>query len=246
MTFDDKVTIATPEGVPLDLVVAGLGSRFIATMIDVLIEGAAILAILFVFGSTSGNGYALAAFSILLFLVLFGYDVFFEVANSGRTIGKMGAGLRVVKSDGRPVDFVTSAVRNILRIVDFLPAFYAVGVVAIVATREHQRLGDIAAGTLVVRDRRVAPAVGVPPMRMVSSLPDTSYLAWDVSSVSPEEVATVRRFLERRFSLTPPARAQLGWEISSRLRPKVTGAPDTWHPEQFLEGVVAAKDARGA
>jgi uncharacterized RDD family membrane protein YckC len=245
MTFDDRVTIATPEGVPLDLVVAGLGSRFIATLLDVLIEGAAIIAIVIVFASTSNNGFALAVFSILLFLVIFGYDVCFEVANSGRTIGKMAAGLRVLKSDGRSVDFVTSAVRNILRLIDFLPAFYAVGVVTIVATREHQRLGDIAAGTIVVRDRRASiPAVA--PMPMMSTLPDTSYLAWDVSSVSGEEVATVRRYLERRYSLTPPARAQLGWELAGRLRQKVSGAPENWHPEQFLEGVVAAKDARGA
>jgi uncharacterized RDD family membrane protein YckC len=244
MTFDDKVTIATPEGVPLDLVVAGLGSRFIATMLDVAIELAAIFAIYLVFDSTTHNGFADAAFSILLFLVLFGYDVCFEVANSGRTIGKMAAGLRVVKHDGRGVDFVTSAVRNILRLVDFLPLFYAVGAVSIVATRDHQRVGDIAAGTIVVRERRNAPTIRHMPV--YSTLPDRSYLTWDVSAVSPEEVATVRRFLERRFSLTPAARAQLGWELASRLRPRVTGAPDNWHPEQFLEGVVAAKDTRGA
>jgi uncharacterized RDD family membrane protein YckC len=244
MTFDDKVTIATPEGVPLDLVVAGLGSRFIAYMLDLTIELAAIVALYIVFDNTNRSGFADAAFSILLFLVIFGYDVCFEVANSGRTPGKMAAGLRVLKHDGRPEDFVTSAVRNILRLVDFLPIFYAVGTVSIVAPRDHQRVGDIAAGTIVVRERRSAPTTT--RWTAYSSLPDQSYLAWDVSAVSADEVATVRRFLERRSTLVPQARGQLAYELAGRLGPRVTGAPETWHPEQFLEGVVAAKDARGA
>jgi uncharacterized RDD family membrane protein YckC len=244
MTFDDKVTIATPEGVPLDLVVTGLGSRFMAYTLDLAIELVAIVALYIVFDNTTRSGFADAAFSILLFLVLFGYDVCFEVANSGRTPGKMATGLRVLKHDGRSVDFVTSAVRNILRLVDFLPVFYAVGVVSIVVTRDHQRVGDIAAGTLVVRERRNVPTVT--RWATYSTLPDQSYLSWDVSAVSADEVATIRRFLERRSELTPTARGQLAWELAGRLRPRISGAPEAWHPEQFLEGVVAAKDARGA
>jgi uncharacterized RDD family membrane protein YckC len=243
MTFDDRVTIATPEGVPLELVLAGLGSRFIAAILDASIQAVLLIATSLIFAAISVNGFVQAAFSILAFLIIFGYDVAFEVANAGRTPGKMATGLRVLRRDGRPVDFLTSAVRNILRIVDFLPVLYVVGTVMIVVTRQHQRLGDVAAGTIVVRERRATiPAVPLPPQ---AALPDGSFLAWDVSAVSADEVATVRRFLERRYSVTAAARHQLGWELSSRLRHKVTGPHETWPPEPFLEGVVAAKDARG-
>jgi hypothetical protein len=105
-------------------------------------------------------------------------------------------------------------------------------------------VGDIAAGTLVVRERRNAPTITRWPT--YSTLPDQSYLSWDVSAVSADEVGTVRRFLDRRSTLMPQARGQLAYELAARLRPRVTGAPVAWHPEQFLEGVVAAKDARGA
>ena len=243
MTFDDRVTISTPEGVPIDLVLAGLGSRFIAAVGDGAIQGVLVIALALLFAAMGSNGFAQAAFSILAFIVLFGYDVAFEVANAGRTPGKMATGLRVLRRDGRPVDFLTSAVRNILRLVDFLPAFYVTGAVMIFVTRQHQRLGDVAAGTIVVRERRASAAAV--PFPMQSRPPDLSDLAWDVSAVSPDEVSTVRRFLERRYSLTPAARYQLGWDLSTRLRAKVTGPHDTWPPEPFLEAVVAAKDARG-
>lgn len=241
--FDDHVTIATPEGVSLDLLLAGLGSRFIAAVVDVVVQIALIVALYAVLTSTSSSGFLLAFFSIVSFLVLFGYDVLFEVANAGRTPGKLAAGLRVLRRDGRPVDFVTSAVRNLLRIVDFLPTLYVVGAVLIVATRDHQRLGDIAAGTIVVRERRATtPTVPLPPSAPVPGAP---YLTWDVSAVTPDEVATVRSFLERRTTITPAARAQLAWELSSRLRAKVGGPHERWPPEPFLEAIVTAKALRG-
>jgi uncharacterized RDD family membrane protein YckC len=229
--------------VSLDLLLAGLGSRFIATIVDVVIQLVLFIALYLVFTATTSNGFLLAVFSIAAFLVLFGYDVLFEVANVGRTPGKLAAGLRVVRRDGRPVDFVTSAIRNLLRVVDFLPSFYVVGAVMIVATHDHQRLGDIAASTIVVRERRAkTQAVPLPPP---APTPDAAYVSWDVSAVTPDELATVRSFLERRTTITPAARAQLAWELSARLRAKVGGPHEQWPPEPFLEAVVAAKSARG-
>lgn len=243
MTFDDRVMISTPEGVSLELVLAGLGSRFIAAVVDAAIQTALVIAIALASSAWSSNGFVQAAVLVVVFLVLFAYDVVFEVANAGRTPGKMATGLRVLRRDGRPVDFLTSAVRNILRLVDFLPVLYVVGAVMIVVTRQHQRLGDVAAGTIVVRERRaVVPAAALPPR---TALPDQSFVTWDVSAVSIDELVTVRRFLERRYSLTPAARNQLAWDLSTRLRGKVAGPHDGWPPEAFLEGLVAAKTARG-
>jgi uncharacterized RDD family membrane protein YckC len=242
-TLDDRVTIATPEGVELELVLAGVGSRFASSLLDVVIQLGAIFALAVALGPLGSSGYVVAGYLVAVFLILFAYDIILETWNRGRTVGKLAAGLRVVRAGGEPEGFLTAAVRNFLRIVDFLPAFYVVGVISILATSRNQRLGDLAAGTLVVRERRPAvipPATHVPP-----SPADAPFLEWDVSAVSVEDVATLRQFLERRVSLSPGARAHLATDLAARVRPKVVGAPDGWHPESFLEGVVAAKTARG-
>jgi uncharacterized RDD family membrane protein YckC len=241
-SLDDRVTIATPEGIELELILAGVGSRFAATLLDVVVQLGAIFALAIVLGPLGDNGYVLAAYLVAVFLILFAYDIVLETWNRGRSVGKLAAGLRVVRIGGEAEGFLTAAVRNFLRIVDFLPAFYVVGVIAILSTRRNQRLGDLAAGTLVVRERR--PAV-TPAPRSFAAPPAAPYLEWDVSALSPEDVATLRQFLERRLTLSPGARAHLAADLAARVRPKVVGAPDGWHPESFLEGVVAAKTARG-
>jgi uncharacterized RDD family membrane protein YckC len=191
----------------------------------------------------AGSGGVLAAVLIVLtFLVLFGYDVAFETLASGRTPGKRAAGLRVVRQGGEPPGFLAAAVRNLLRLVDLLPALYAIGVISILFTSRNQRLGDLAAGTLVVRERR--------PGRSASLLPPASwaaadrFAAWDVSAITSFELVTVRRFLERRFELEPHARVHLARDLAERLRPKVVGAPEGTHPEEFLEGLAVAKASR--
>jgi uncharacterized RDD family membrane protein YckC len=242
-TLDDRVTIATPEGIELELVLAGVGSRFAAALLDIVIQLGAIFALAIVLGPLGDNGYVVAGYLVAIFLILFAYDIALETWNRGRSIGKLAVGLRVVRVGGEPEGFLTAAVRNFLRIVDFLPAFYVVGVISILVTGRNQRLGDLAAGTLVVRERR--PAVMPTATQLPPPLPAAPYLEWDVSGVSVEDVATLRQFLERRVSLSPGARAHLATDLAARVRPKVAGAPDGWHPESFLEGVVAAKTARG-
>ena len=241
-SLDDRVTIATPEGIELELILAGVGSRFAATLLDVVVQLGAIFALAIVLGPLGSSGYVVAVYLVAVFVILFAYDIVLETWNRGRTIGKLAAGLRVVRVGGEAEGFLTAAVRNFLRIVDFLPAFYVVGVVSILATRRNQRLGDLAAGTIVVRERR--PAVTPAASFFPPPVPAPS-LEWDVSAVSAEDVATLRQFLERRLSLSPGARAHLANDLAARVRPKVVGAPDGWHPESFLEGVVAAKTARG-
>jgi hypothetical protein len=152
-------------------------------------------------------------------------------------------GIRVVNTDGSPVGFLTSAVRNVMRIIDILPTAYLVGIVSILVSSRNQRLGDHAAGTLVVRDRF---AVTGPGVDTATPSPPRELAAWDVSGVSTEELIAVRRFLERRHDLTPEARTSLGGDLASALRPKVAGVPDTVQGEAFLEHLAAAKQARMA
>jgi len=242
-SLDDRVTIATPEGIELEMVLAGVGSRFAAALLDVVIQVGAIFALAIVIAPAGDSGFVVAVYLVAVFLVIFSYDIALETWNRGRTVGKLAAGLRVVRAGGEPEGFLTAAVRNFLRIVDFLPAFYVVGVISILVTSRNQRLGDLAAGALVVRERR--PAVMPAAVYLPPTPAGAAVLEWDVSAVNAEDLATLRRFLERRVSLTPGARAHLATDLAARVRPKVVGAPDGWHPESFLEAVVAAKSTRG-
>ena len=121
MQLDDRVTLATPEGVALELILAGLGSRFLARLLDSVIQFGLIIALVLGVGGFDSSGWLRAILVIFVFLTLFAYDIAFETLNHGRTIGKQAAGIRVVGETGEPVRFLASAVRNIIRIVDFLP-----------------------------------------------------------------------------------------------------------------------------
>ncbi|MFP5377582.1 MAG: RDD family protein [Acidimicrobiia bacterium] len=251
MSYEDRISIATPEGVDLQLTLAGLGSRAVARIVDQAIQTGVIVALgllaaVAAGGPGGGADVAGAAFLLLVFVVQFGYDVLFETLASGRTPGKRWSGLRVVRADGGPVAFVPSAVRNLLRLVDFLPGVYAVGMVAVLASGRNQRLGDMAAGTLVVRERGGRRPVdrAAAPAAAGGGDAGSGTAAWDVSAVTAEEVATVRRFLERRAGLTGEARARLAAELAQRLRPKVVGPPPRQAPEDFLEALAATKAAR--
>ena len=252
MEYEDRVQIATPEGVDVELTLAGIGSRFIAAILDFLVQGGFLLAVGLVLGVVDGFGaeegetdyVAAGVFTVAFFLTFFFYDVLFEVRSHGRTLGKRWTGLRVVRTGGRPVNLVTSVIRNVLRLVDILPSFYEVGMLSIFVTRRNQRLGDIAAGTFVIRDR--PGGVRRAPAARLSTTPDGAAAAdgWDVSGVSAQDIATVRRFLERRDGLAADARGDLASDLERRLRPRVAGAPEGLGAEEFLERLSAAKAAR--
>lgn len=247
MRYEESVSISTPEGVAIDLALAGIGSRFVAGLVDGLIKGVAIL-ILFLAtvtlsSVTEGGGALMAALvAIIIFLITIAYDILFEVLASGRTPGKRMNGLRVVRDNGQPVTFVASSVRNLMRLVDILPFGYMVGAVSVLATARNQRLGDLAAGTMVVRDRRGRHETpwAMPP----SPVPSHVLQTWDVSAISGEEVAAARAFLARRYDLTWEARRQLGEDLSTALRARVAGGHSHLGPEDFLAALVAAKAAR--
>ena len=168
VSLEEHYVIQTPEGVSIYLILAGVGSRILAFAIDFFIMTAAIFVVLIAvtilgieleggsLGRASGGiGYAFEAIGfVYMFFVYFGYFVLFEVLGGGRSPGKRVMGLRVVRLDGSAVGFRTSLLRNLLRIVDsFPPPTYLVGLVLIFIAKRHQRLGDLAAGTIVIRDR---------------------------------------------------------------------------------------------
>jgi uncharacterized RDD family membrane protein YckC len=240
ISFEDRVAIATPEGVEVELILAGIGSRFIAGAIDFTIQLVVIVSLALITRPAGDAGAAI--FSSAAFAMIFFYDVLFEVLGRGRTPGKRWTGLRVVRSGGRPITLTCSALRNILRLIDIMPGFYAVGMTTIFITSRNQRIGDLAAGTHVVRYRhgdqrrmRESGLLDIDPGPAVS---------WDVAAVSQDDVAAVRAFLERRYQLRAEHRVAIAGELASRLRPRVGGAPPDVGDESFLELLVAAKAAR--
>lgn len=241
---EHRERVVTPEAVQLHLDLAGLGSRAIAVMIDFLIQGVVLLAIGLGFIAVAAGGGGTRAmpivFAVAAFLVLWGYHPFCEGLWRGRTPGKRAQRLRVVASDGQPASGGAIIVRNILRIVDFLPFMYGIGVVAMVLGRRSQRLGDLAAGTIVVRDLKpvVPDALPLPVYSDVHTV-------LDPSAVTQTDYELVRSFLARRHSLKPQARAELARSIAAPLRQRTRYQEHTRiADEPFLEMVIQAVRGR--
>jgi uncharacterized RDD family membrane protein YckC len=240
--YEDRITITAPEGIDLEYTLAGLGSRFIASFLDLLVRVIVLAAVLGLMAALGASSTALGIVLIVgLFLALFGYDIAFEVWGSGRTPGKRWSGLRVLMVKGQPVSFAPSAVRNIMRIIDIWATALIAGTVSILATRRNQLLGDLAAGTIVVRERGdlILPIFGAAPTADVSSAAPSGI---DVTAVSASELAAIVEFLGRRERLTGEARARVARTLADGLGTKVGGiVPGTLSPEDLLQAIVAAK-----
>ncbi|MCC6130535.1 MAG: RDD family protein [Acidobacteria bacterium] len=202
--------VETPEGVELTLRTAGVVPRFFAALMDFGIRF-----FIYLFGAVLFSGLHTAGPGLFLLLLFTGewfYPVLFELFRRGQTPGKAALGLRVLHDDGTPVTLPSSILRNLLTFADFLPLAFLAGIVSILVTRDFKRLGDLAAGTVVVHDPRARFRRPVPP-----AAPE----APPVPLSSPEQQAIVE-FAERLASW-PPERAR---ELASLARP-LTGATGT-------------------
>jgi len=207
--------------------VAGIGSRFLAALIDVTIQAVLLFVFLLVAALLAGVAGQIPGFDeffenvgvILVifawFLIFWFYFPFFETVWNGQTPGKRMVRLRVIKENGYPIGPVEALVRNLVRIVDFLPAGYLIGVIAMLCSRNARRLGDLAAGTVVVRER---PAVRLE--ELTPFLPPAPARGEPVLGVqlSAEERAVLREFLLRRAMLPTAARQELAAQIARSLR----------------------------
>jgi uncharacterized RDD family membrane protein YckC len=236
MEYLESRTIITPEGVELELPLAGLGTRFLAIMIDLLIAfTAALIAIIFAASLAGELGLAIAgALTILVFYL--GYQVVFEVAGGGRTLGKRAAGIRVVMDGGAPVGLRASLIRATFLLLEGLSLLYFPAIVTVLASRNNQRIGDHAAGTLVVRDTKPARPGHQPP-----PVPQEYVASWDVAGVEEHDATAARLFLDRRWGFEPGPRAALAAELATKLRPLVPGVRSGLPDEAFLEHLIAAK-----
>jgi uncharacterized RDD family membrane protein YckC len=241
MDYEDRIAISTPEGIAIEYPLAGLASRYIAALIDLAIKGAIVAAVVLILSGAHASDTAQAvAVIVFSFLALYVYDVVFEVWGAGQTPGKRWNGLRVVTDDGRPIELPASAIRRLLWMIDAPLTVFIAGSVSILVTERNQRLGDLAAGTVVVRET----------LQSISSVtisdsvpPKTPYAETvDVTAITPAELAAVRDFLARRRSLSLDVRERLAERLAGALEPKVGGLPPGGlQYESLLETIAAAK-----
>ena len=208
--MDEGLQVATPERVAVDLPIAGLGSRAMAYVIDVGLLGAVGLVLYFglSFLITDPVNAALALSSLTRTLILVGvffglwvYWTLLEVIWNGQSVGKRLLRIRVVKSDGSPVTVFSSAVRNLLRVVDFLPACYPVGLITMLVDKRHRRLGDLLAGTVLVRDEQI----------------DLSRYEQVTSTIAVNQLELATSYLSRFEQFEPEAQLRLGLKLAAKL-----------------------------
>jgi len=157
--LDDRLSIDTPENILLDADIAGFGTRCIAAILDYLLLLAAMIIIGLLYLQSvplrdRGETEIIAILVLIQFILIAFYHLFFEFIWNGQTPGKRWVGIRVVQANGLPATVSGILIRNLVRLFDFLPFFYTVGLLSMFATRNTQRFGDLAAKTLVIREQR--------------------------------------------------------------------------------------------
>ncbi len=230
---------------------AGVGSRFLALLIDTLIQtGLLILAgiVLALLGFTGllvraplAMAWMLAGLIALAFLLLYGYFILFEIFWSGQTPGKRRIGLRVVKDTGRRLSPLETIARNLVRIVDQLPGFYALGIVVALCNRQNKRLGDFVAGSLVIREASLSQ---IKQTWNRPESPGAPHAPLGAGRLSEDDLILIESFLQRRHELLPDIRRRIAGDIFHRVETKLTVTsgeqPDL---ERLLEAAVHERRA---
>ncbi len=239
--------IVTPEAVRLEFEGAGLGSRVPALLLDVLIQVAILVGATFFgaalassFGSALPEWVPVVAVTLLGFVVVWGYPVGCETLTRGRTPGKAALGLRVVTREGAPIRFRHAAIRGTLTLVDYLASAGAVAVISILVTKRQQRLGDLVAGTVVLRERTLGGSTS--PVRFSVPAGAEGYAqTLDAGALPSDEYQRIRAYLLRAPSLRPDARARLSAELAARTAAALAHRPPDWVTPEVLLVIVAAR-----
>jgi uncharacterized RDD family membrane protein YckC len=270
----DQLTIDTPEQVAIRFPIAGIGSRFLAilgdTTLQVLAYAAVVLLIYLVVStiphSSSSSGttasdvpvptavkWMIAAIILFHFLLYWGYFTLFEAFWNGQTPGKRWCKLRVIRDSGRQITLFESMTRNLVRIIDFMPGIYAVGLITMLCNKRNKRLGDLAAGTLVVHERPIerpiwggsatrtftAPAFAASAPTEPVIVPLAVDLPADaVARLSPDDLNIIDHFFARAIDIDMSRRAQLAERLTQQMIAKMGIAmPENVSPERILESI---------
>lgn len=246
-----QLRVNTPEGITFDHDVAGVGSRSLATLVDLLvilgimILTQIVLSLLNVFIISTGilssqdtSGFITAINILIQFFVIWFYRVLFET-KSGSSVGYKAAGLKVVTYRGSKPLFWQCCVRSFFWPFECV-AFPVIAFISILLSKNQQRLGDLMAGTIVVHSNR---KTRMGTLQVQDAALDTAapFRMWEISQVSDDEVYLIRRFLDRRVSLASNIRLDLANKIYKLIIPKTSGIPSDWYAEAVLEGIAASR-----
>ena len=244
-----RTGVVTPEGVFLDYRPAGLATRTVGKLIDVSLQilmAYALLTALLLSFAVSGVGTVfIVGATVIAFLILFGYPVLFEIYGGGRTPGHRATGTRVIRTDGGPVRVRHAAIRAMLFLVDGLATTGFAGAVSVLVTKRGQRLGDLAAGTMVVRLDSVA-RWEVPSHARPRKLSDRA-ATFDIRRLDQADIALAEMLMERGAELFPGAQVDLATRIAARLDDKLGSVMvDADRPSDFIAAVVTAHHEAGS
>jgi uncharacterized RDD family membrane protein YckC len=230
---EETLDIQTPENVAFGYRVAGIGSRFLSILADTailillqVVVYAAFFVILDSLGELGGQlaAWVYAVVGLIAVIFNWGYYVFFEMLWNGQTPGKRWAGLRVIRRDGTPITLSESLIRNLARLVDFLPFAYGAGIVAMFLDKQSRRLGDLAAGTLVVHDRAPTSIESLSVRRSVNlsmrGFKLVSVNGFPIERLTNDDLTLIEDFLVRRDQLTH--RAALANQILNSLHTRLS------------------------
>ncbi len=253
---EETLVIETPERVPLHFALASIGNRFLACAFDHALQifaiALVILALLWTsdkldiwYGKmTEAPKWVIAVIILSVFVIWSGYFAAFEWAWNGQTPGKRWLRLRVIREDGRPITFLEAAARNLLRIFDMMPfPFYSIGLVCVFISSRDQRIGDLVAGTVVVRERETqAPtfaevfAAPTSDVALRRSFPPVLFTG-NQGALAESEIEVVEAFLRRRWDLPDATRQWMAWRVATPVLDKIRPAFDlnSFTYEGFLE-----------
>lgn len=251
MKFFNKITLQTPESVELEFTLAGIGNRTLALLIDYIALGFTLLLFWIVWGiftvfvtDAFGNERSLGLwlFAIALFInfcIYMGYFVFFEVIWQGQTPGKRYAKIRVIRDDGRRVSIQQATLRALLRPFDDI---MFIGAFLIMLTSKEKRLGDIAAGTVIVQEEYLVAATNFPISEKAKELATELPQIANLSLLLPDDFATVREYLQRRNGMASKAKNELSLHLARQIREIIDlkDLPEGLTPDVFLEAVYVA------
>jgi uncharacterized RDD family membrane protein YckC len=238
----------TPEQIELDLELAGVGSRFLAVLVDwcwklflTLIVALPVLVVVALLGGGSAldnpSKMLIAVALAGVYVLWLGYSIYFEVKWNGQTPGKWSVGIRVIQESGAPVDFRAACVRNVLATADFLPVFFLLGALLVALTRRRQRLGDMAAGTIVVRERAVTLGADPTDELIEHATDEYTFTQAQLAALAPADRTVIREFLRRYDALAPDSAARLALTLAQKFAQKI-GPPE---PEPFRDGFEARR-----
>jgi len=276
--FSDQLNIETPEQVELAFSIAGLGSRFVGALLDnLIIVGFYLLAFLvlaFLLSADEATGghagqeldtaakWVLAIFIFLNFLLIWGYYALFEALWRGQTPGKRVMKIRVIKDSGRQITFFESLARNLLRFIDYLPGLYLVGVITMLCNKRSKRLGDLAAGTIVIHDHvEETPLVFqtsttlIAPVGFGAHEPErlapwakpieARFPADAVAKLGPQDLVIIETFFARMLDLPLETRAAMAYRIAGQLTAKMAVPLPEGNPERIMEAIAFQMRSRG-